>query len=88
MRKNMMALMPCLSEAGLKLIRDAMYDYDPGKHDYNSTPVITLLHRERVIAALRNFYWVHGTTAALRLAHKLECEARKLECGVGEGMGD
>ena len=78
MRKNMLALMPCLTEMDLKLIRDAMYDYDPEKHDYNSTHVIMSLHRDRVIAALRNFYWVHGTTAALRLAHKLECKARKL----------
>jgi hypothetical protein len=74
MRKNMLALMSSLSEMDRKLIRDAMYDYDPGKHDYNDINVIMLLHRERVIAALRNFYWVHGTTAALRLARKVECE--------------
>ena len=74
MRKNMLALMPSLSEMDCKLIRDAMYDYDPGKHDYNNPAVIMLLDRDRVIAALRNFYWVHGTTAALRLARKVECE--------------
>jgi len=87
MRKNLMSLLPCLSETELKLIRDAMYNYDP-KPNYNDIRVIMTLRRDRVIAALRKFYWVHGTTAALRLAHKLECEARKLECGDGEGMGD
>jgi len=76
MRKNMLALMPGLSKTERKLIADAMYDYDPGKHDYNNPAVIMLLDRDRVIAALRNFYWVHGTTAALRLAHKLQSKYR------------
>jgi hypothetical protein len=74
MRKNLMRLLPGLSKTERKLIADAMYDYDLGKHDYNDTRVIMLLHRERVIAALRKFYRSHGTTAALRLARKVECE--------------
>jgi hypothetical protein len=73
---NLLALMPKLSEAERKLIADAMYDYRPGKIDYSNPKVIALLNHERVIAALRNFYWVHGTVAALRLARKIECECR------------
>ena len=76
MRKNLMRLLPGLSKTERKLIADAMYDYDPGKHNYNDIRVIMLLDRDRVIAALRNFYWVHGTTAALRLAHKLQSKCR------------
>jgi hypothetical protein len=84
--ENLLLLLPKLSKTERKLIADAMYDYDLGKHDYNDIRVIMLLRRERVIAALRNFYWVHGTTAALRLARKVECERSTQRC-VDKGMG-
>jgi hypothetical protein len=72
MAKNLLPLLPKLSEPECKLIVDAMYDYDP-KKPVMDLPGIALLPGERVIAALRKFYRVHGTTAALRIAHKLEC---------------
>jgi hypothetical protein len=73
---NLMALLPKLNETERKLIADAMCNYDPEKADYSDLNVIALLSCERVIAALRNFYWVDGTVAALRLARKLECKRR------------
>jgi hypothetical protein len=71
MAGNLLALLPKLSETECKLIKDAMYDYDP-KKPVSDLGAIGLLNRERVIAALRNFYWVHGTIAALALACKLQ----------------
>lgn len=73
MAENLLLLLRKFSETECKLITDAMHDYDPEK------PVVdlremALLDRKRVIAALRKFYRVHGTTAALRLARKVECE--------------
>jgi len=70
---NLLLLLPELTETERKLITDAMHDYDPKK------PVIdlremALLDRKHVIAALRKFYRANGTTAALRLARKVECE--------------
>jgi hypothetical protein len=74
---NLMPLLPKRSEKECKLIADAMHDYDHSKMDYNDLGVLALLPCDRVIAALRNFYWVHGRcTAALALACKLECERR------------
>jgi hypothetical protein len=76
MTMNLIPLIPKRTEMERTLIADAMYDYDPGKLDYSDLRVMALLSVDRVIAALRNFYWVHGTVAALALAHKLECERR------------
>jgi len=69
---NLLPLLPELSEPELKLIADAMRDYDPERLDYSDLRVIALLDRKSVIAALRKFYRVYGTTAALRLAGKLK----------------
>jgi hypothetical protein len=83
--ENLLLLLPKLSETERKLITDAIHDYDPEK------PVIdlrkmALLDRKHVIAALRKFYRVNGTTAALRLARKVECERSTQPC-VDKGMG-
>ncbi len=76
MANNLLGIAPGLSETERKLIADSMYNYDPDQRvvDYNDFRVIATSNPDKVIAALRNFYWVHGTTAALRLAHKLECK--------------
>jgi len=73
---NLLEIAPGLSETERKLIADAMYDYDPNQRviDYNDFRVIAVSNPDKVIAALRDFYWVHGTVAALRLAHKIECK--------------
>jgi hypothetical protein len=69
-KENLLLLRPKLNDEDHKLIADAMHDYSPGK-DYSDVNVIALLPSDRVIAALRKFYMVYGTTAALTLACKL-----------------
>jgi hypothetical protein len=66
---NLLAWLPCLTEAERKLIAEAMRRYDPEKPviDYNNDGEIGFLGRERVIAAL----WLYGTNAALDLACKV-----------------
>jgi hypothetical protein len=56
-----------LSEAELKLIKEAMWRYDPEKLDYSDRLAVGLSPHERIIAAL----WLYGTTPALDLVFKL-----------------
>jgi Fe-S-cluster formation regulator IscX/YfhJ len=75
---NLLSVLPELSRSktDCKLIADAMYDYEKCVIDPDHLSMIGFLDHERVIAALRKFYRDHGTTAALRLAHKLKCKVR------------
>jgi hypothetical protein len=76
MAVNLLKVLPKLNKVELKLALDAMRNYDPNS-DYNDIRDIALLKREDVTAALRNFYWVRGTAAALRLADWVEAATMK-----------
>src|SRR5262249_6200208 len=78
--ENLLHALP-LSEMERKLIADAMHDYDPEKPAIHHRDMgrIGFLPHDKVIAALRKFYRLYGTTAACDLARKLQ---RKCCCGA------
>jgi hypothetical protein len=68
---NLLLWMPKRTEAKLKLIDEAMRNYDPEfdpKIDYSDVHLLTL---ERVAGALDRFYWVREEPAAQALADEL-----------------